>query len=146
MTDATFNSADQASVDNAAKEAARREAEDNETIRVWMNHRNGRDLLYRLVFDTCHMGRTFTALDDQGRSDALRTYLDLGERNIGAFIDERLHRFRISIVNNTLVTATQKATHHVGAHAAQADHPQLHVDSPFMPRSVRGHLVSRSDS
>src|SRR5690349_20567248 len=36
-----------------------------------------------------------------------------------ALIDERLDRFRISIVNNTLVAAAQQAPHHVGAHAAE---------------------------
>lgn len=84
--------ADQASVDNAAKEAARREAEDNETMRRWMSHAKGRDLLFRIVFEVCHMGRTFVAYDDQGRSDTHRTYLDLGERNVGAYIDAMMKR------------------------------------------------------
>jgi hypothetical protein len=84
--------ADQAAVDNAAKEAARREADDNETIRRWMSHPKSRDFLFRFVFDVCHYGRTFTAYDDHGRSDTHRTYLDLGERNIGAWLDERMRR------------------------------------------------------
>lgn len=84
--------AEEVSVDNAAREAARRDAEDNETIRRWMGHPKGRDLLFRFVFETCHMGRTFMAYDETGRSDTHRTYLDLGERNIGAWLDERLRR------------------------------------------------------
>jgi hypothetical protein len=84
--------AEQAGVDNAAKDAARREAEDEDTIRRWMGHPKGRSLLCRIVFEVCHMGRTFVAYDDTGRSDPHRTYLDLGERNIGAWLDERLRR------------------------------------------------------
>lgn len=90
MTEGIYDAADQAAVDNTAKEAKRREAEDNETIRIWMNHAKGRDFLFRLVYEACHLGRTFTAIDDHGRSDPLRTYLDLGERNIGAWLDEKL--------------------------------------------------------
>lgn len=90
--DLTVDIAEQSAVDNAAKESERREREDDETFRIWMSHPKGRDLLYRIIFDTCHMGRTFTAVDDTGRSDPLRTYLDLGERNIGAFLDERIRK------------------------------------------------------
>jgi hypothetical protein len=92
MQDQTYDAADQATVDNQAKEAARREAEDNETVRIWMSHAKGRDFLYRIVYDTCHLGQTFVASDDRGRSDPLRTYLHLGERNIGAWLDERMRR------------------------------------------------------
>ena len=85
-----YDSSDPVAVDNAAKEAARRERQDHETLRIWMNHENGRDLLYRFVFEHCHLGETFTALDDQGRSDTHRTYLHLGERNIGAWLDTQM--------------------------------------------------------
>lgn len=87
-----YDAGDPAAVDEAAKESARREREDIETFRIWMNHPKGRDLLYRLVYEVCHLGQTFVAADEAGRSDALRTYLHLGERNIGAFIDQRLRR------------------------------------------------------
>jgi hypothetical protein len=90
--DLTQDISEQASVDKAAKDAAARELADNETFRIWMSHPNGRDLLYRIMFETCHMGQTFTAVDDQGRSDPLRTYLDLGERNIGAWLDGQLRK------------------------------------------------------
>lgn len=83
---------DQATVDNASKEAARRDAEDLETFRIWLSHPKGRDLLFRIIFERCHISETFTAVDLQGRSDPLRTYLDLGERNIGAWLDEQLRR------------------------------------------------------
>lgn len=85
-----YDAGDQAAVDNLAKEAARREAEDNETVRKWMSHPKGRDLLWRICNETCHLGETFTAVDDHNRSDTHRTYLHLGERNIGAWLDARL--------------------------------------------------------
>lgn len=84
--------AEQAAVDNAAKEAARREKEDDETIQIWMSHPKGRDLLFRFTNNVCHMGETFTASDDVGRTDTHRTFLHLGERNIGAWFDERMRR------------------------------------------------------
>ena len=83
---------DQTTVDNAAKEAARRDADDAETFKIWLNHPKGRDLLFRIVYERCHLSETFTAVDNEGRSDPLRTYLDLGERNIGAWLDEQLRR------------------------------------------------------
>src|SRR5215212_4040755 len=43
-----------------------------------------------------------------------------------ALVHDRLHRFRAAVVNNTLVAAAQKAPHHVGAHAAEANHSDLH--------------------
>ena len=92
MTDASYDASNQATVDNMAKDASRRDKEDSETIRVWMNHPKGRDLLYRIVYGVCHLGDTFTAADDVGRSDTHRTYLHLGERNIGAWFDERMRR------------------------------------------------------
>lgn len=84
--------AEQSDVDNAAKEAARREREDDETMRIWMSHPKGRDLLFRLTREVCHMGQTFVAADEHGRTDTHRTFLDLGERNIGAWFDERMSR------------------------------------------------------
>lgn len=90
--DLTPDIAEQADVDNAAKEAARREREDDETIRIWMSHPKGRDLLFRFTNAICHMGETFTAADDHGRTDTHRTFLHLGERNIGAWMDEKMRR------------------------------------------------------
>lgn len=92
MIDSTYDASDQATVDNQAKESARRDKEDAETIRVWMSHPKGRELLYRIVYEICHMGQTFVAVDHQGHSDTHRTYLDLGERNIGAWLDEQLRK------------------------------------------------------
>jgi hypothetical protein len=87
-----YDASDEVAVNNAAKEKARRDRQDEETVRVWMNHPNSRDLLYRLVYESCHMGETFVATDEQGRSDTHRTYLHLGERNIGALIDGWMRR------------------------------------------------------
>ncbi len=87
-----YDASDPVAFDNAAKEKARRERQDDDTMRVWMNHPNGRELLYRFVFEVCHMGATYLATDNTGRSDTHRTYCDLGERNMGAWLDERLRR------------------------------------------------------
>lgn len=72
------------------KEQGRRDLDDRETLKVWMNHPNGRSLLYRFVFDVCHVNELFTAVDHQGRSDTHRTYLNLGERNAGAWLLSRM--------------------------------------------------------
>lgn len=90
--DLTPDIAEQADVDNAAKEAASRERADDESMRFWMSHPKGRDLLFRIVNVICHMGETFVAADDTGRTDTHRTFAQLGERNIGAWLDARMQR------------------------------------------------------
>lgn len=87
-----YDSTDPAAIEAARRAAGRREKDDDETIKVWMNHPNGRDLLYRITFAVCHLGDLFTASDEQGRTDTHRTFLHLGERNIGAWFDERMKR------------------------------------------------------
>ena len=87
-----YDAGDEAAVNAAGRDAARREAQDGSTFRYWMGHPHGRDLLFRIVNETCHMGETFIALDDHNRSDTHRTYLHLGERNIGAWLDQNLRR------------------------------------------------------
>lgn len=87
-----YDSSDPVAVDNAAKEQARRERQFDNTVGAWMKHPGSREFLFYLIFEACHMGETYVATDDQGRSDTHRTYLHLGERNIGALIDERLRR------------------------------------------------------
>jgi hypothetical protein len=89
----TYDASDPATVDSAAKEAARQDREDTETFRVWMNHPKGRDLLYRIAYEVCHLGEAqFVGYDQHGRSDTHRTYLDLGMRNAGAWLDDRMRR------------------------------------------------------
>lgn len=90
--DAVADIGDQTTVDNASKEAARREAEDMETVKVWMSHPKGRDLLFRIISERCHVGQTFIAFDVHGQTDTHRTFLDLGERNIGMWLDGELRR------------------------------------------------------
>src|SRR5689334_18787902 len=60
------------------------------------------------------------------------------ERRIAGctLVDKRLHGFRIAIVNNTLVTAAQQASHHVGAHAAEPNHSDLHEKAPLLSLGV----------
>lgn len=90
--DEVFDAGDLNQVNAAQHEAARRERDDTETFRIWMSHPHGRDLLYRIAYDTCHLGETFYAVDNEGRSDTHKTYLHIGERNIGAWLDERMRR------------------------------------------------------
>lgn len=87
-----YDAGDEAAINAAGREAARREAEDHNTFRFWMNHPHGRDLLFRIVNVRCHLGETFLALDDGGRSDTHRTFLHIGERNIGAWFDEQMRK------------------------------------------------------
>jgi hypothetical protein len=92
MPDGIYDAGDEAAINAAGREAARREAEDANTFRVWMNHPHGRDLLFRIVNERCHLAETFLAMDDHGRSDTHRTYAHIGERNIGAWLDEQMRR------------------------------------------------------
>lgn len=71
-----YDASDQAAVDNAGRDAARRDAEDHETIRIWMSHPKGRDLIWRFL-ELCHIN------DDCRGKEPLDTYFNLGERNIG---------------------------------------------------------------
>jgi hypothetical protein len=84
-TNGFYDAGDQAAVDNQAKEAKRREADDTETVRIWMSHPNGRDLLYRTL-EECHI------FDECRGRDALETYFNLGERNIGNRLLQRMQR------------------------------------------------------
>src|SRR5215213_3353211 len=59
--------------------------------------------------------------------------LDKGaERGIagGAFVYKCLHCIRATIVHDAFVPAVQKASHHVGAHASQSNHSNLHSKLP----------------
>lgn len=92
MESGSYDANDPHAVEAAKKEAEQRDREDDETFRVWMTHPKGRELLARIAFEVCHLAETFMAADDRGRSDTHRTYLQLGERNIGAWLDERMRR------------------------------------------------------
>jgi hypothetical protein len=46
---------------------------------------------------------------------------------VGTFPGERLHRVLRDIVHYALVTAAHEAPHHVGAHAPETDHADLHA-------------------
>ena len=80
MSDGIYDASDPIAVDNAAKEAARRDAEDRETFRIWMSHPNGRDLLYRMM-DACDIfGSAFVS----GESDT--TAFRLGRQDVGKML------------------------------------------------------------
>ena len=50
----------------------------------------------------------------------------------GALRGQLLDALRMEIEGDALMPAAEQAPHHVGAHATQADHPQLHVrDAPY---------------
>lgn len=72
-----YDASDPVAIDNAGKEAARREAEDRETIRVWMSHPKGRDLLYRMMEACDIFGSPFVA----GEPDT--TAYRCGAQNMG---------------------------------------------------------------
>jgi hypothetical protein len=80
-----YDASDQAAVDNAAKEAVRRERQDDETIRIWLSHENGRDLIFRML-EECHI------FGDCRGVDTHSTYWNLGERNIGNRLLARVQR------------------------------------------------------
>jgi hypothetical protein len=90
MPDTAYDSNDPRFEEADRKEQGRRDATDRETVRVWMGHPNGRSLLYRFVYETCCLGEIYTALDNEGRSDTHRTYLAMGMRNAGAWLDGRM--------------------------------------------------------
>ena len=90
MHDVAYDSADPRMEEAERKEQGRREAEDRETVKVWMNHPKGRALLYRFIYEVCHVNEMFAAYDNDGRSDTHRTYLHLGERNAGNWLLMRM--------------------------------------------------------
>ena len=71
-----YDASDQAAVDNQAKEAARRDRLYDETIKSWMSHPNGRDLIY-------HMLEQANIYGDCRGEDTHGTYWNLGARNFG---------------------------------------------------------------
>jgi hypothetical protein len=71
-----YDAGDQAAVDNQAKEAARRERQDDETVKAWLSHPNGRDLIFRMLESANIFG------DCRGE-DTHATYWMLGARNMG---------------------------------------------------------------
>lgn len=91
--DGLYDAGDEAALDAARREAAARERQDDETVRVWMNHPHGRDLLYRFVHDICHHGEAETyATDNEGRVDTHKTFVTIGERNAGNWLHDRMKR------------------------------------------------------
>lgn len=71
-----YDASDPVAVDNAGKEAARRDAEDRETFRVWMSHPKGRDLLYRMMEACDIFGSSY-------RVDPYETAYRCGLRDMG---------------------------------------------------------------
>ena len=47
-----------------------------------------------------------------------------------AFAAQELHRVEVLVVDDALVAVTRQPPHEIGAHAAEADHPKLHLKPP----------------
>src|SRR6267142_3751038 len=47
-------------------------------------------------------------------------------RTAGPYAAELLHGIRAAVVDDAIVPVFLQATHHIGAHSAQADHTELH--------------------
>ena len=74
--------------------------------------------------DGARLGEPRRQIVQQGRTD-------------GTLCGQRVHRRRRYVVYDALVAATHEATHHVGAHAPESDHPQLHAILPGRPPRMR---------
>src|SRR6185503_844283 len=64
------------------------------------------------------------------RATQLRNEIVQRSRTRRAFARECRDRLHIAIVNNALVSAAQESSHHVGAHAAESNHSDLHSRTP----------------
>jgi hypothetical protein len=69
-----------------------REREDDETMRIWMGHPKGRDFLYRFVFEVAKAQTEFVAANADGSTDVHRTFVSIGERNMGGWWLSRMQR------------------------------------------------------
>jgi hypothetical protein len=87
-----YDAGDPQAIEAQRLQAQIREREDDETVRIWMNHEKGRDFLYRFVFDVAGVEGEFIASDVNGNTDVHRTFAKIGERNMGAWWHDRMRR------------------------------------------------------
>ena len=52
-------------------------------------------------------------------------------RALRALLDQRAHRFRMTIVNDAFMASPHEPYRHIGAHATKTDHAELHFIRPF---------------
>lgn len=89
---AVYDAADPEAIASAERQKQVRETDDNETVRIWMNHPKGRDLLYRFVFEVAKTEQEFVAVDLEGRTDKYKTFVSIGERNMGKWWHDAIRR------------------------------------------------------
>lgn len=57
MTDASYDASDETAENNAKRDEARKQREDNETLKRLLSHKNGRAWFYRIL-ENCHIYAT----------------------------------------------------------------------------------------
>lgn len=77
---------EQATAQSEARERARRQHEDDETLRRLMGHRNGRAWVHRFLTETCHVFETAFKGEEPDRA----TFFRLGEEYVGKQLQVRL--------------------------------------------------------
>ncbi len=87
-----YDASDPNAIEAQRRQAEVRERDDDETIRIWMAHPKGRDFLYRFVFEVAKAQTEFVAQDHNGRTDELRTFVSIGERNMGGWWLAKMQR------------------------------------------------------
>jgi hypothetical protein len=87
-----YDANDPEAIEAQRRQAEVRERDDDETIRIWMNHAKGRDFLYRFVFETAKTQTEFIAANVDGSTDVHRTFASMGERNMGGWWLARMQR------------------------------------------------------
>jgi len=78
-----------------------------------------------------HHGRGHHQPDGAWASQAGGQVLQRG-RPDGARMQECLDGLRVRVVDHTFVASPRQAPHHVGAHAPQSNHPELHPEPPCL--------------
>lgn len=87
-----YDAGDPIAVESQRRQAEVRERDDDETVRIWMGHPKGRDFLFRFVFETAKAGAEYVAANLDGSTDVYRTFVSIGERNMGAWWHDRMRR------------------------------------------------------
>ena len=87
-----YDANDPEAIEAQRRQAEIRERDDDETIRIWMNHAKGRDFLYRFVFEVAKAQTEFIAANPDGSTDVHRTFVSMGERNMGGWWLAKMQR------------------------------------------------------
>lgn len=101
------------------REQARHQAEDDETLRRLMGHRNGRAWAHRFIAGTCHVFRTAFMGEEPDRASFFR----LGEEHVGKQLMVRLMEVAPDLWTLMLAEAKQEEDR-VAAIPAQEERKQ----------------------